>query len=175
VKRSGAADDQLRAFVEEFSPTLRRAAYLLLRNPDQVDDAVQLTLLRVLRRWDRARAAPEAYSQTVLVNVCRDYWRRSRRRGEETADLGQAEERLAATPPTDAFEHRETLEAALRSLPQSQREVLVLRFFLDLSVKQTADVLGMAEGTVKSSTNRGLTQLRGLLAPNKEEVHVVDR
>src|SRR5207302_6203166 len=57
-------------FVEAASARLLRAALVLLDTREEAEDALQLALLRTFRRWDRARQAPEAYSRTVLVNVC---------------------------------------------------------------------------------------------------------
>jgi DNA-directed RNA polymerase specialized sigma24 family protein len=62
-------------FVEAASARLLRAALVLLDTREEAEDALQLALLRTYRRWDRARQAPEAYSRTVLVNVCRERWR----------------------------------------------------------------------------------------------------
>lgn len=158
----------------DFSPTLLRAAYLLLRDKDAAEDAVQSTLLRTFRRWAQAKASPEAYSQRVLVNVCRDHWRHRRRHPEEAQP--NASEALAPVIPLSGLvEQLPALEAALHDLPTQQREVLVLRFFLDLSVARTAELLGIAEGTVKSSTHRGLNQLRELVSTQPEEVRHGER
>jgi RNA polymerase sigma-70 factor (sigma-E family) len=163
-----------RGFVSAFSPTLLRAAYLLLRDRDAAEDAVQTTLLRTFRRWGRAKSAPEAYSRRVLVNVCRDDRRHQRRHPVQTASEGH-EAPDAAVWPTERVEQRLVLEHALGALSAQQREVLVLRFFLDLSVPQTAELLDMPEGTVKSATHRGLSQLRELLSDQPHtEVHHAD-
>lgn len=162
---SVAHDDEFQTFAAAFLPTLLKGAYLLLRDIDLAEDAVQGTLLRVFRHWPEARNAPEAYSRVTLVNVCRDHWRRLRSRPNEVLadNLEPASgERLDGF--ADAWAERETLEQALASLGSPQREVLILRFFLELSVSETATVLGIAEGTVKSSTHRGLKQLRHHLA-----------
>ncbi len=150
-------------------PSLLKGAVLLLGDVDLAEDAVQATLLRVFRRWDQARDAPEAYSRATLVNVCRDHWRRQRRRPREVlTDGAVVSGQDAGFSETTA--EREALGQALAALPQVQREVLVLRFFLDLSVAETARLLGLPEGTVKSSASRGLEQLRSLLSPPSREV-----
>jgi len=163
--------EAFRAFVAAYAPTLLRAAYLLVRDRGAAEDIVQSTLLRTFRRWRRAQADPEAYSQRVMVNLCHDHWRHQRRHPEpETLEP----EDLPASPadPTDQLLQRQALEQAMDNLPTQQREVLILRFFLDLSVTETAERLGIAEGTVKSSAHRGLAQLRDLLpTPDKETSH----
>jgi RNA polymerase sigma factor (sigma-70 family) len=159
-------DDEFQAFAAAFLPTLLKGAYLLLRDIDLAEDAVQGTLLRVFRNWPEARSAPEAYSRVTLVNVCRDHWRRLRARPREV--LADDLEQTASEPEReetfgDAWADRKALEGALSGLGSPQREVLILRFFLQLSVSETASALGIAEGTVKSATHRGLQQLRGVL------------
>jgi RNA polymerase sigma-70 factor (sigma-E family) len=162
-------DEEFRQFVSAYLPTLLRGAYLLLRDVDLAEDAVQGTMLRVFRNWGEARSAPEAYSRTALISICRDHWRRQNRRPREV--LGEDLRELAeASSFSQILEDREVLSQALDSLPTMQREVLVLRFYFDLSVTQTAEMLKLAEGTVKSATHRGLEQLRDLLDPGPEEV-----
>ncbi len=70
---------------------------------------------------------------------------------------------------SEEWDDREALEQALGELPHPQHEILVLRFFFDFSVAQTAELLDIPEGTVKSSTHRGLEQLRNLLSPPSSE------
>jgi RNA polymerase sigma-70 factor (sigma-E family) len=167
-------DDEFRQFAAAFLPTLLRAAYLLLRDIDLAEDVVQGTMLRVFRHWQEARIAPEAYSRKTLINVCRDHWRRQSRRPQEVQ--GSAETAADQAPSFSRdLEEREELAQALGELTRLQREVLVLRFFLDLSVAETAGVLDVPEGTVKSASHRGLQQLRGLLDPADEEVRHAER
>jgi RNA polymerase sigma factor (sigma-70 family) len=161
-----AHDDEFQAFAAAFLPTLLKGAYLLLRDIDLAEDAVQGTLLRVFRNWPAARSAPEAYSRVTLVSVCRDHWRRLRSRPQEVpADDFEPPVREHQDPFGAAWADRKALEEALADLGSPQREVLILRFFLELPVSETAAALGIAEGTVKSATHRGLQQLRGLLEP----------
>jgi RNA polymerase sigma-70 factor (sigma-E family) len=167
-----AEADAFRAFVAGYSPTLERAAFLLLRDRSAAEDVVQSTLLRTFRRWKRAQAAPEAYSQRVLINLCHDHWRHRRRHPEpETLEQG-AHVPASAVDLTDRVAQRQALEQAMTGLSPQQREVLVLRFYLDLSVAETAERLRIPEGTVKSCAHRGLAQLRDLLPmPDKETSH----
>ena len=164
-------DEEFGRFVAGFLPALLKGAYLLVHDVDLAEDAVQGTLLRVYRRWDEARAAPEAYSRTALISVCRDFWRRDRRRPREVlSGDGSMPERPAAGSFSDEWNDRDALSQALSGLARQQQEVLVLRFFFDFSVEQTAEFLGIAEGTVKSATHRGLQELRSLLSPPQSEV-----
>jgi RNA polymerase sigma-70 factor (sigma-E family) len=169
--RRNRDEAEFREFVGRVSPTLLRTAYLLLRDRDAAEDAVQTALLRALRRWDRARENPAAYTHRVLVNVCRNHWRHQRR--HPVAALTDEPEITASAGLLDSegVDQRLVLADALAELPARQREVLVLRFFLDLSVPDTAQLLLIPEGTVKSVTSRGLDALRQLLS---EEIMEVD-
>lgn len=158
-------DDEFRQFAKAHLPALLRGAYLLLRDIDLAEDVVQATMLRVFRHWRDAREAPEAYSRKALINICRDHWRRQHRMPAEL--LGEDMDGVEEEVP--AFSHRlaerEAMAQALDKLPDVQREVLVLRFYFDFSVAQTAEMLDLPEGTVKSAAHRGLMQLRDLLEP----------
>ena len=168
---SHADDDGFQQFARAVPRTLLADAQLLLRDIDLAEDAVQETLLRVFRRWSEARSAPEAYSRVTLVNVCRDHWRRLRSRPREV--LGEAfESALAERADTslDVWLECRALEQVLASLGTPQREVLILRLILEFSVAETAEALGIADGTVKSSTHRGLQQLRDRLASTPDQM-----
>jgi RNA polymerase sigma-70 factor (sigma-E family) len=161
-------DEEFGRFAARSLPSLLKGAFLLTRDVDLAEDVVQGTLLSVFKHWSDARQAPEAYSRQVLLNVCRDHWRRESRRPRETPLI----ERTVDDGDTsfgDQLADREALKDALDALPEQQREVIVLRFFFDLSVSQTAELLGIAEGTVKSAAHRGKQQLHDLLEPPDRE------
>jgi RNA polymerase sigma-70 factor (sigma-E family) len=153
--------DGFERFALRASGSLLRSAYLLTGDRGHAEDLLQETLWRTARRWDVVYGSPDAYAHEVLVNLSRDRRRASRRRPIEVTPAGPID-RLGA----DALDvgEREVMSQAVRRLPRRQREVVVLRFFLDLSVQQTAATLGMSQGTVKSYTARALARLRDLLA-----------
>jgi RNA polymerase sigma-70 factor (sigma-E family) len=160
---------EFREFVAERAPQLLRAAYLLLRDVETAEDVVQTTLLRTFRHWSRAREAPEAYSRRVLVNLCHNQWR-SRGRHPETTMEGETVVIDPVVSESARVEDRLMLDTVLGQLPPRQRAALVLRFYLDLSVTETAALLELPEGTVKSATHRGLDRLRELLDDQPQEV-----
>jgi RNA polymerase sigma-70 factor (sigma-E family) len=163
-------DPAFEAFVRTRSPSLLRTAYLLTGDRGHAEDLLQTTLLRVAWRWSAASAQPEAYARRVLVNLSRDRWRNLSRRVRERhhPDLPQLPFPDAAEQVAD----RESLTQALRHLPTRQREVIVFRFFADLTIADTAAALGCTEGTVKAYTSRALSRLRELLEePREVEVH----
>jgi RNA polymerase sigma-70 factor (sigma-E family) len=153
-------------FVRERSAVLLRMAYALTGDHGHAEDLLQTALLRTARRWTSARNAPEAYARQVLVNLCRDRvrWLRRRPRESALADAGEPE-RMAGSADALAEQigQRRSLIRALADIPTAQRHVVVLRFLEDLSVAETAELLGIAPGTVKSYTARALSSLRLLL------------
>jgi RNA polymerase sigma-70 factor (sigma-E family) len=157
VRRSEEA--QYRDFVVARLDRLRRTAYLLCRNWHTADDLVSITLTKLYRNWRRANEAAnlDAYVRGILANAWVDESRRSWRREDSTADLPEI--RLPS-PSSDALSDRTALAKLLTELPGRQRAVIVLRFYCDMSVAETADLLGVSEGTVKSQSARGLELLR---------------
>ena len=154
------------SFAASCSTRLIRAAYLLCGDHQIAEDLWQMTMMRTARRWRVAQSAPEAYARTVLVNLARDHARRGRRRvGETPMELAAhgAEPGFGADH-IDRIAERDVILAALSALPQRQREVIVLRFYADLSVADTAAAIGASEGTVMSYTSRALSRLRELLS-----------
>ncbi|SDC83719.1 SigE family RNA polymerase sigma factor [Nocardioides lianchengensis] len=160
---SRADQRSFETFVHDASDRLLRTAYLLTGDRGHAEDLVQTALLRTARRWSTARRDPAAYARRVVVNLAKDRWRDLRRRpGEAPLEVD------VAVPVTDGVADRDRLLRAARQLPAGQRAVLVLRYFDDLSVADTAAALGCSEGTVKSQTARALDRLRSVLAPTKE-------
>ena len=163
------APDGFAAFVHARAPSLLRSAFLLTGDWASAQDLVQVSLVKSWQRWEHLarRDAPEVYVRRVMVNTFVT-WRRRRWKGELPTEV--LPERLVEDPGFDDVERRDALLTALASLPRRQRAVVVLRYFDDLSERQTAEVLCCAVGTVKSSTAKALTHLRadsslsGLLA-----------
>lgn len=146
-------------FVRDSSPGLLRTAYLLTGDRGHAEDVVQMALLQVARKWRRIRGEPTPYARRAVVNLAKNRWReRFRRPRESTAFV----ERGYAPPDADVVLQQVLLPAVL-GLPVRQRAVLVLRYFEDLSVEQTAAALGCSTGTVKSQTHDALGKLRAVL------------
>ncbi|MFF7453216.1 SigE family RNA polymerase sigma factor [Kitasatospora sp. NPDC008115] len=156
----GATPD-FEEFVAARSPRLLRTAWLLTGDPHQAEDLLQTALAKVWPRWEQiAVDRPEAYVRRVLVNAHVSWWRR-RWHGELPHD--RLPEPPTAEDPFDDVLMGQVVVAAVRALPARQRAVVVLRFFEDLSVEDTAEALGCSTGTVKSQTHRALRALRGRL------------
>ncbi|SCL16238.1 SigE family RNA polymerase sigma factor [Micromonospora inyonensis] len=156
-----ADEEEYRQFVAARLEPLRRTAYLLCRDWHTADDLVSITIGKLYRHWRRVRAAEnvDAYVRGVLTHAWLDErrrpWRRERSVDElpDRADLNSSEPTLA---------DREMLLDLLGQLPARRRAVIVLRFYCDLSMEETAGILGISPGTVKSQSARGLDALRAL-------------
>jgi RNA polymerase sigma-70 factor (sigma-E family) len=153
-------EDAFRAFAFSRRPVLRHTAYLLCGDWHQADDLVQTTLVKLYVAWRRVRSAEEldAYTRRILTRCFLDERRRPWRR---EAPVDRLDDRPGTT---SAREDVLDVRAAMATLPRRQRATLVLRYWSDASVSETADALGCSEGTVKSQTARAIGTLRGLLA-----------
>ena len=142
---------------------LVRFAYLLCGDWHRAEDAVQTALTKLYLAWPRLHAAAgvDAYTRRIVVRTLADHGRLSRFRRERLSD--RPPEPAPAPDLTGAVDERVAMLDALRRIPSRQRAALVLRYWEDLSIEQTAEVLGCTPGTVKSQTARGLAALRELL------------
>jgi RNA polymerase sigma-70 factor (sigma-E family) len=140
---------------------LRRTAYLLCGDWDQASDHVQEGLIRVYVAWPRLhRAGREyAYARKAVVSAFLDHRRRRSSSEVPTEHDATIASRLDVAETVVA---RQALMRALADLPPRQRACVVLRYFEDLSVADTATALGCSEGTVKSQTSRALDALRSM-------------
>jgi RNA polymerase sigma-70 factor (sigma-E family) len=155
VKRN---EDDFRVFVADRLERWRRSAYLLCQDWHTADDVVSGMLGKLYRNWRKVSRLenPDAYAQRILTRT----WLDERKRPWNNRE--QVHQTLPEVA-TDAPEHvtdRQQLAALLRSLGPKQRAVVVLRFYLDYSVEETAKILNISVGTVKSQSARGLTNLR---------------
>ncbi|WP_410674686.1 SigE family RNA polymerase sigma factor [Amycolatopsis sp. cmx-4-68] len=139
---------------------LRKVAYLLCGDWHRADDLVQSAVTRLYANWPRAVRADnlDGYARRTLVNTFlaeqrTSWWHRVDLRHDD-------HERPAPGPDVDAALD---LRAALDRLPPRQRATVVLRYFCDLPVADTARALGCSQGTVKSQTSKAVDALRELL------------
>jgi RNA polymerase sigma-70 factor (sigma-E family) len=149
--------EAFRSYVAARSAALLRTAYLLTGNRADAEDLLQTALAKTFLSWDRIRdkEALDGYVRRVMVNTQTSFWRRLRPESpyEVLPDPGEPD-RTAHSDLHDA------LWTALGGLPPRQRAAVVLRYYEDLSEAETAQVLGVSVGTVKSTTSRALLKLR---------------
>lgn len=138
---------------------LFRTAYLLVGSREQAEDLLQTALARTCVRWGsiREKQAADAYVRRAMVNLAQREWRR---RGREV---------LTDAVPDAGHDHlgvradHVALWAEVAKLPSRMRATLVLRYFEDLSVEETARELGCSTGAVKSQTHHAIARLRAAL------------
>lgn len=137
---------------------LQRTALLLTGDPHHAQDLVQNTLTKLYLAWDRIERHErvDAYARRILVNEHRSAWRRAWRQREITTDV--LPDAGAMSPEHDG--ERDAVWAFVSGLPPRQRAVIVLRYYEDLTEAETADLLGISRGTVKSQAHRALAALR---------------
>lgn len=147
-------------------PALVRAAHAVTGRREDAEDAVQASLLKAMGAWPRVagqeRWRQQAYVRQIVVNTCRSSWRKWGAR-VSVGDMGELVQ-LVGADSADAADDRALVNQALERLPSRQRDVLVLRYYEDLSEAEIATRLGCAPGTVKSSAARALRTLRGMLS-----------
>ena len=143
-------------FVASRGRDLWRTAWLLTGDAHKAEDLVQTALMKCWRRWSSIAndGAVEAYVRRTMVTTYTDWWRRRWNAERPTEVLPEG-----LHHDVDPGLRQDTL-AALAALPRGQRAVVVLRFYEDLTEAQTAEVLGISVGTVKSQTSRALSALR---------------
>jgi len=157
---SGEHDAEFTQFVMGRIPAFRRIAFLLCQDWHHADDLVQAAITRLYQYWERARGMEhqDAYLRTILVRE----FLAEQRSGWARRVVLEVPPADRAAPAADADAVLD-MQAALASLPPRQRATLVLRFYCDLSVAETARLLGCSAGTVKSQTTRGIDALRARL------------
>jgi RNA polymerase sigma-70 factor (ECF subfamily) len=161
-------EEEFRDFVAARSFALLRTAYLLCGDWTTAEDLLQTALTKTYLAWRRLGEieAVEPYARRVLVNTATSWWRR-RWHGERPTEV--LPER-AAPDRIDEQVERDALWRHVQALPARQRAVLVLRFYEDLSETQTASLLNISTGTVKSQTFRALNTLRRRLGAEADQL-----
>jgi RNA polymerase sigma-70 factor (sigma-E family) len=156
-------EEAFHAFVVARTAALARTAYLLTGDHHLAEDLVQTALFKAAKSWGRIQGDPEPYVRRILYTENVSWWRRRRHTAE--TPLGAYDAPGAAADD----DLRLALEQALGRLTAKQRTVLVLRYYEDRTEAQTAELLGIGVGTVKSTTRQALARLRAV-APHLGEL-----
>ena len=167
VRRSQAGDwDAFELLLEKHRSVLSRTAYLETRDRESLHDVMQEALIQIWRDLPSYRpfGSFKGWTLKILLNKARKHYRRKR---VETVAL----EAVAGIPgndqaPEEAAEREEEaqrMRQALECLSANHREVLVLRYYSELTVPEIAKTLGLREGTVKSRLSRALDRLQQAL------------
>ncbi|HET7689952.1 MAG TPA: SigE family RNA polymerase sigma factor [Nocardioidaceae bacterium] len=156
-------DAEFAAYMAARQPSLLRTAYLLTGDQHTAEDLVQTALAKLYLSWDKVqrRELIDGYVRRILVNENNSLWRRSWKRREVTTEY------LPDTPaPSQEADdgQGDALWEFVQTLPKKQRAAIVLRYYEELSEAETAQVLGVSVGTVKSQTSRALATMRAKVA-----------
>jgi RNA polymerase sigma-70 factor (ECF subfamily) len=175
IERALQGDETaFRLLVDEHREAVFRLAYLLLGDADDAEDVAQETFIRALRylhRYDSKRAL-RPWLLSITANLARNrrrslgrYWAALQRLAGQTSAESTAPEMLSM----QALESH-ALWQAVRRLTHTEQEVIFLRYFLELSVAEAAEALGVQPGTVKSRLHRALKRLREVIERDYPEL-----
>ncbi len=156
--RTQAKDEEFTAYLHARQPSLLRTAYLLTGDRTTAEDVLQTSLAKLYLAWDkvRDRDSVDAYVRRIMVNENNSMWRRGWKKREFATEL------IPDREVRDSYDEgtNDALWQVVQSLPPKARAVVVLRYYEQLSEAETADVLGISVGTVKSQSSRALAALR---------------
>ncbi len=157
--RRAARDADFAAYLQARQASVLRTAYLLTGDRHTAEDLTQTAFAKLYLAWDRVRdqGSMDGYLRRILVNENNSLWRRGWKKREHAT-----EELPEPTPVVDEYDDGRgaALWDLVQTLPKKARAVLVLRYYEELSEAETAEVLGVSVGTVKSQTSRALAALR---------------
>ena len=156
--RQADKDADFSAYMSGRQTALYRTAYLLAGDHAGAEDLLQTAFAKLYHSWDRIRdrEALDGYVRRIMVNENNSLWRRGWKKRE------YATESMPETWANDEYDEgtRGAVWAAVQTLPKKARAVVVLRYYEQLSEAETAEVLGISVGTVKSQASRALAALR---------------
>ena len=164
--------DSFSQLVKLSFPRLERVAYLILRDADRAQDAVQDALMRAWRdlRALRDPDAWDAWMRRLTVNACYDVARKDQKRRTVEVHVEPDPATAAATDSTAEIGDRDWLGRELARLDLDQRVVLVLHYYLDHTVSDVAQLLDIPYGTAASRLHRGLEAMRTSMGVDPEAV-----
>ena len=158
-------DADFESYMAARQASLLRTAYLISGDRHTAEDLVQTALAKLYLSWDKVqdRQMLDGYVRRIIVNEHNSLWRRAWKRRELSTDVVPDHQSVSDV-------HDDGRSAALwdfvQTLPRKQRAVIVLRYYEDLSEAETADILGISVGTVKSQASRALAAMRSRVHDN---------
>ncbi|MEU0602451.1 SigE family RNA polymerase sigma factor [Streptomyces sp. NPDC006393] len=150
------------SYVRARQSVLLRTARSLTANPSDAEDLLQTALAKTYVAWERIEdhRALDGYVRRALLNTRTSQWRKRKVDEFSCDELPEPEPVPGAADPAEQQALRDAMWRAIMKLPARQRAMVVLRYYEDLSEVQTAEVLGVSVGTVKSAVSRALGKLR---------------
>ena len=163
----GVSDEDIARLYEQYGNDVLRVSYFYLGNREQAEDITQDVFVRLMEnRPVLIPGSEKSWLLKVALNRCRDHWRSS---WYKRVLLGS--KKLDIIPDDDRIDQRlekEALMQAVNALPAPEREVFLLFYYQGLSTQETAETLGLPEGTVSSRLSRGRQKLRQFLIEGEE-------
>ena len=161
-QRPGMDPAQVEALYRQYANDVLRVSYFYLGNRDHAEDVTQDVFMRLMQaNPDLSPGKEKAWLLKVALNRCRDLWRSS---WHKRVLLGSP--KLELIPGRDEISERtekEALMQAVNALPSGEREVFLLYYYQNYSISQTAEILGLPEGTISSRLSRGRNKLKQYL------------
>ncbi|MEV7980056.1 SigE family RNA polymerase sigma factor [Streptomyces sp. NPDC086519] len=150
------------SYVRARQPILLRTARSLTANPSDAEDLLQTALAKTYAAWERIEdhRALDGYVRRALLNTRTSQWRKRRVDEFVCDEMPEPEPTGGEDDPAERQALHDAMWQAIMKLPARQRAMVVLRYYEDLSEVQTAEVLGVSVGTVKSAVSRALGKLR---------------
>ncbi|MET9387970.1 SigE family RNA polymerase sigma factor [Streptomyces sp. NPDC002928] len=150
------------SYVRARHSVLLRTARSLTANPSDAEDLLQTALTKTYVAWERIEdhRALDGYVRRALVNTRTSQWRKRKVDEFSCEELPEPEPVPGGDDPAEQQALHDAMWRAIMKLPDRQRAMVVLRYYEDLSEVQTAEVLGVSVGTVKSAVSRALGKLR---------------
>jgi RNA polymerase sigma-70 factor (sigma-E family) len=150
------------SYVKARQPVLLRTARSLTANPCDAEDLLQTALAKTYVAWERIEdhRALDGYVRRALLNTRTSQWRKRRVDEFATDEIPEPDPVPGGDDPAEQQALHDAMWRAIMKLPARQRAMVVLRYYEDLSEVQTAEVLGVSVGTVKSAVSRALGKLR---------------
>lgn len=164
------------AFVHRYHVPIHQYVERMLKDTKKAEDVVQETFIRLLNQLKNKQVPsyPKAWLYRVASNLCKDYWRSAQYRSEDTAK----EEMPVTVDPKSSvieiYEKQETrkeIMSSLKHLSQPQQQIVLLRFYQDMKLKEIAEIMALPLGTVKSNLFHALKKLKGVLEDKEANVN----
>ncbi|MCZ7417556.1 MULTISPECIES: SigE family RNA polymerase sigma factor [unclassified Streptomyces] len=161
VSAASASTPSFTSYVRQRGPVLLRTARSLTADPCDAEDLLQTALTKTYLAWERIEdhRALDGYVRRALINTRTSQWRK-RRVDEFTCEELPEPEPRPGPDPAEQQAMRDAMWRAVMKLPVRQRAMVVLRYYEDLSEAQTAEIMEVSVGTVKSAVSRALAKLR---------------
>ncbi|WP_096156809.1 MULTISPECIES: RNA polymerase sigma factor [Bacillus] len=161
-------------FVHRYHAPIYQYIERLVKDSKKAEDLVQDTFIRLIKQLQQKHIPthPKAWLYRVATNICKDYWKSAQYRSESPPADDLPIKKDEKPSVIEIYEHQETRKEilhALNHLPQTQQQIVMLRFFQDLKLKEIAEITDLPLGTVKSNLFHALKKLKHFMEDETKE------